>query len=247
MKIPSGLQKAAVAVFVLTVIWIVLVCCQMGENTEKLWLHRTNSLEKMEEKEARFPNFEVDLVYREATRTFDVTHDADTTFHLSLDAYLHSIKADSDSVWLDIKNLNEHNAEAARERLEQLCCKYGIPRRHFIVETRNINALECFTQHGFYTSYYVDFPKPSKLSDVAIDTCIAHLQRVADSKKVCALSFAGWWYIPIREKLNRDIDLLTWKHRTTEFGMLFFPHNRRMLNDKQLKVILVKSPSSYHR
>lgn len=181
--------KCATALLASLTIWISLVCCQLGEYQDKLWLHRTNSLEKMEEKEARFPNYEIDLVYREKTGTFDVTHDADTTFHLSLDAYLHSIKTDSDSVWLDIKNLNEHNMKAARNRLEQLCQKYAIPRRHFIVETRNLNALAHFTQAGFYTSYYVDFPKPSKLDDEAIDTCIAHLQRVADSHKVCALSF----------------------------------------------------------
>lgn len=239
--------KCATALLASLTIWISLVCCQLGEYQDKLWLHRTNSLEKMEEKEARFPNYEIDLVYREKTGTFDVTHDADTTFHLSLDAYLHSIKTDSDSVWLDIKNLNEHNMKAARNRLEQLCQKYAIPRRHFIVETRNLNALAYFTQAGFYTSYYVDFPKPSELDDEAIDTCITHLQRVADSHKVCALSFSGWWYADIHEKLHRDIDLLTWKHRTTELGMLFFPHNRRMLADEQLKVILVKSPSEYHR
>lgn len=247
MKIPSTIRKITTILLVMIASWIILVCCQIGKHQEKLWLHRTNSLEKMEEKEARFPNYEIDLIYRESTGTFDVTHDPDTTFHLSLDAYLHSVKMDSDSVWLDIKNLNERNAKAARQRLELLCQKYEIPRRHFIVETRNLNALEHFTKAGFYTSYYVDFPKPSELDDEAIDTCITHLQQVADSHKVCALSFAGWWYADIREKLNRDIDLLTWKHRTTEFGMLFFPHNRRMLNDKQLKVILVKSPSSYHR
>ena len=155
--------------------------------------------------------------------------------------------ADFAELVLDIKNLNENNMKAARNRLEQLCQKYAIPRRHFIVETRNLNALAYFTQAGFYTSYYVDFPKPSELDDEAIDTCITHLQRVADSHKVCALSFPGWWYADIHEKLHRDIDLLTWKHRTTELGMLFFPHNRRMLADEQLKVILVKSPSEYHR
>lgn len=141
--------KCATALLASLTIWISLVCCQLGEYQDKLWLHRTNSLEKMEEKEARFPNYEIDLVYREKTGTFDVTHDADTTFHLSLDAYLHSIKTDSDSVWLDIKNLNEHNMKAARNRLEQLCQKYAIPRRHFIVETRNLNALAHFTQAGF--------------------------------------------------------------------------------------------------
>lgn len=60
---------------------------QVGTHSGRVWLHRTNSLEKMREKEVRFPNFEVDLVWRDKG-VFDVTHDEDTTFNLSLESYL---------------------------------------------------------------------------------------------------------------------------------------------------------------
>lgn len=60
--------------------------------------------------------------------------------------------------------------------------------------------------------------------------------------------FPGWWYRPIRQKLNRKIDLLTWKHRTTPFGIYATPpEGLTMLFDSQLKVILVKSKGKYHR
>ena len=41
---------------------------------------------KLYEKQSRYPNVEVDLVFRK-DRVFDVTHDVDTSFNLSLGSY----------------------------------------------------------------------------------------------------------------------------------------------------------------
>ena len=67
-------------------IYAAIISTEIGENPEKLWLHRCNSLEKMEEFAAKYPNIEVDIVYR-GHGLFDITHDADTTFNLSIDAF----------------------------------------------------------------------------------------------------------------------------------------------------------------
>ena len=76
---------------------------------------------------------------------------------------------------------------------------------------------------------------------------MAHLQTIADSRKVRALSFPGWWYGTIKKHLQSDIGLLTWKHRTTEFELRALPTNWKMLKDPQLKVILVKAKGHFHR
>lgn len=249
MKAKHLLRKIVLpALLALTALWLTVAACLMatGIHREKLWLHRTNSLEKLHEKEARFPNFELDLVFRD-NGTFDVTHDADTTFNLSLRHYMPHISRHRSHVWLDVKNLNPQNAAYALRCLNTLLHTYHARKEQFIVETRNLQALSTFTAAGYYTSCYVDFPHPSTLSAAATDTCIAHLQRVADSGKARALSFPGWWYAPIRQKLHRPIDLLTWKHRTTPFGMYATPEGLAMLFDPQLKVILVKSKGKYHR
>lgn len=194
-KIPFPLRKCGkllwYVLLVLVAINLLAAFSMMSADVhkEKLWLHRTNSLEKLHEKEADFTNFEVDLVFRDSV--FDVTHDADTTFHLSLESYMPHIRRYHCRVWLDIKNLNPQNADCALFCLDSLVAKYRVDKSQFIVETRNISALSRFTDDGFYTSYYVDFPKPSALDEAAVDTCIAHLRRVADSGKVCALSFPG--------------------------------------------------------
>lgn len=223
-----------------------IIYSQIGDYPQKIWLHRANSFEKMLEKESRFPNFEVDVVFR-LNGTFDVTHDFDVTYQQSLNPYLQDIAADQDRMWLDIKNLTAGNALRMKMYLDSLCSQFHIRKEQLILESRNLSELKRFTDDGYYTSYYVDFPKPKELSAVHLDSCIHFLQRVADSEQVRALSFPGWWYEPISEKLCRSIDLLTWKHRSTESELWGLPNNRKMLIDPQLKVILVKSKGNYHR
>ena len=61
------------------------------------------------------------------------------------------------------------------------------------------------------------------------------------------MSFPGPWYSTLKEELDRPIDLLTWRHRTTQLEFFLLPMGRKMVNDPQLKVILVKDKGKYHR
>ena len=231
---------------IIVVLGVINACVHMGKYTDKLWLHRCNSLEKMEEFEDEFPNIEVDIVYR-GNGIFDITHDADTTFGLKLDSYFSKIGDTEDKMWLDIKNVSPSNVDEMEESLDSIREVYDVDTDQLIIEGGDYNALETFTEEGYYTSYYVPFDKPWKLSREEKDSCICKLQDIADSKKTCALSFPGWWYVPIKRNLHRDIDLLTWKHRTTELNFLLSPLHETMLDDDQLKVILLKSKGHYHR
>lgn len=243
----SDIKKYLIwALLLLVVLSVFNACVHLGRYTDKLWLHRCNSIEKMQEFEEDFPNIEVDIVYR-GNGVFDITHDADTTFGLKLDSYFSKIGDTDDKMWLDIKNVNEKNVEEMEESLDSIRDVYDVEMDQLIIEGGDYNALETFTDEGYYTSYYVPFDKPWKLSENEKDSCIDKLQDIADSKKTCALSFPGWWYIPIKRNLHRDIDLLTWKHRTTELNFLLSPMHDKMLNDEQLKVILIKSKGHYHR
>ena len=219
---------------------------EIGRHQDKLWLHRCNSIEKMEEKEDNYENVEVDLVYR-GDGIFDVTHDAETSFNLHIDSYLKEIGEDNGHLWLDIKNITPSNYHEMNDDLDSLCQIYHVDKDQLIIEGSNIEGLSYFTEDQYYTSYYVPFDKPSRLSDEEIDECIDSLQTVADSKKVKAISFPGWWYNDIKDDLNRPIDLLTWKHRTTQWEFFMSPIHYRMMNDPQLKVILIKSKGKYHR
>lgn len=212
----------------------------------KIWLHRCNSMEKLYEQDDEYPNVEIDVVFRE-NRRFDVTHDVDTSFNLSLDPYFFYMDKTDGKMWLDVKNLTKENKEEMLAELNRLVNTYHIEKDELIIESRDWRALALFTRSGYYTSYYVPFDAPQDMDDKELNDCIIKLRRIADHKVVRALSFPGWWYPIIKERLDRSIDLLTWKHRTTQLGLLASPMGWRMLNDNQLKVILVKDKGEYHR
>lgn len=69
-----------------------------------------------------------------------------------------------------------------------------------------------------------------------------------DIKEAFALSFPGWWYDDIKEAFaQQPIALLTWEHRKTQLELFLTPRGRRMINDPQLKVVLVKDKGHFHR
>lgn len=220
----------------------------LGSHRHKLWLHRCNSTEKFDEMSSRFVNVETDVVYR-GEGLFDVTHDLDVTYHLPLDSLFSRISGQRQRhIWIDLKNLTPPIAEEIDRHLTQLCAAWNVHRTAVIVESKSHEALSILTKKGWYTSYYVDFPYPSKLSTTTLDSCLAHIHHVAHSNTVCALSFPGWWYPHISpNNVSGSIDLLTWKHRTTEFEFFAWPPNRAMLADPRLKVILLKAKGKYHR
>lgn len=218
----------------------------IGQYNNKIWLHRCNSLEKLYEKEAKYPNIEVDIVIRN-NHIFDVTHDIDTTFNLKIASYFDYMQEKDGRMWMDIKNLTSENKRSVLSRLNMLINHFEIEKERLIIESSNWEALATFTENEFYTSYYVPFDEPDELDDEEIDSCINELQKIADSRAVRALSFPEDWYDEIKDELNRPIDLLTWRHRDSQLEVLLTPSGRRMLNDPQLKVILVKDKGDYHR
>ena len=239
-------KKILSVLVVFVVLSVAFAIVRIGHYTDKLWLHRCNSIEKMEQFDEEYPNIEVDIVYR-GNAIFDITHDADTTYGLTLNSYFDKIADTDDKMWLDIKNVSLDNVEEMEESLDSLCEAYDVEREQLIIEGGDYNALETFTDGGYYTSYYVRFEKPWKLTKKEREECISKLQKIADSKKTCALSFPSCWYIPIKRNLNRNIDLLTWKHHSTQLNFFLSPFHREMLFDEQLKVILLKRKGDYHR
>lgn len=230
----------------ITVLILLIGGRDIGHYPAKIWLHRCNSMEKLYEKHQTYPNVEVDVVFRE-NNVFDVTHDLETSYGLHLDNYFAFLSENKGKIWLDIKNLNADNRMDALAELDRLTQRYQVTKRRIIVESSDWKALKTFTKHGYYTSLYITFPKPCELEDEEITDCINQLQKIIDKKYVYALSFPAWWYSTIKEELNRSVDLLTWKHRSTQLQLFLSSLGRKMLTDPQLKVILVKDKGEYHR
>ncbi len=230
--------------FFVVLIWIGIAACRIGENKDKLWAHRVNSLEKRNEFKESYPNFEVDITLRSLPLSrniiLDVSHDAEISFELSFDEYIQSI-GENEKVWLDIKNLTIDNNQELLDKLDSYVSNNGLRKDQFIVETRDYNALTLLTRNNYYTSYYVDFKD--------IDANVKqHLNEVAQSGCVKALSFPSSQYREIRNGVtDKDIDFLTWAHRETQIEFLLNPFNQSLLDDDRLKVILIKTRGKYHR
>ena len=213
---------------------------------DKIWLHRCNSIQKMDEMDEKYQNIEVDVVFRKDS-IFDISHDIDTSFNCSLDSFLGQIDKTNRKIWIDLKNLTYTNYRKVYTKLEQLIKEYSISKSQLILESPKADLLQYFTNKGYYTSMYIKFKKPSDLSAQEIDYYISLLQKVADRKMVSALSFPYWWYTEIKDKLNRPIDLLTWTHHTSSFALQLWRRGQEMLKDEQLKIILVKEKGHFHR
>ena len=219
---------------------------QTGKYPDRLWLHRANSLEKWEEFSALYPNAEIDITVREGA-VLDVTHDEPVSFGLCADRYIQALAHNDRRLWLDIKNLPP-NATRVIERLDSMLALAQADRTRLIIERDNAEALRLFKQRGYYTSYYVRYDNPSQLTPAELATALNQLRKVVDSGQVSALSFPIHWYATLHEQLHRpEIDLLTWDHHTRQWTFLLLPWKRALLNDPQVKVILLKKKGSHHR
>lgn len=219
---------------------------EIGEYPDKIWLHRCNSMEKLYEKHEIYPNIEVDVVFRGDDR-FDVTHDIDKSYELNLNLYFAYMQKSEGKIWLDIKNMTVANSLELLNDLNKLIAFYEINKNRLIIESSCWQALRLFTENGYYTSLYVIYDKPSHMDKSKVKNRISDLQEIIDKKVIKAISFPYWWYADIKKNLNSTIDLLTWKHRSSQFQLLLSPIGKKMLCDPQLKVILVKDKGHYHR
>lgn len=174
---------------------------------DKIWLHRTNSIEKLHEFEQEYKNFECDVLFLTDSATFEIGHDEPSGEPLK--PYLDFLGANPDrELWLDLKNLNESNCIQAETTLTGLLAQRDVDKDQLIIESRDWKALHHFTQEGYYTSCYLDIPHIDELSDAERLHRLDSIQQIAHSGAVSALSFPASYYAFLRN-LDFSVDLLS--------------------------------------
>ncbi|MBL4753435.1 MAG: phosphoethanolamine transferase [Flavobacteriales bacterium] len=119
----------------------------------RIWVHRVNSLERLNYVQDKFDGMELDIVYENGV--LDVRHPPAKSIHLSLDIYFSNVNnITSHYFWLDLKNLTKQNVKEVIERLNYLRDKYGI-KDNLVLETNNARCIPEMRDTGFYTSYYI--------------------------------------------------------------------------------------------
>lgn len=123
-----------------------------------IWLHRVNSIERLNYFLNDFSGFEMDLYYNDKLDNFNVDHN-NKDYHTTLDAMLAAAEQKPGVyLWLDVKNLSIKNAEAVFSRLGFLFQKHNVAKDHVIIESPVIEALNGYAAAGYLTSYYFAAP-----------------------------------------------------------------------------------------
>ncbi len=206
----------------------------------RFWLHGCNTIQKLQTIGSHYAGVELDIIYYANIDTFGVSHESEDIISLPLEesiAYL----ADTDQmIWLDFKNLTEQTKLSSRSCLDSLLARHHIDKSRIIVESNEPSALEYFTENGFYTSYYC--PVNDKTTFASTQTekeYTDNIRQISQSKNICALSCAAN-YFPLVKEAAPQMELLTWERNDDKWwGFYLLPSLRTILNDKNVKAILV--------
>ena len=123
---------------------------------DKIWAHRVNSIEKLEGAIKYYEGVELDLIYDSKKDILDVNHTPGESIGLNFETYLKTIKpSDYPYLWLDIKTLDQTNADLILNKLVLLFKAKQYPLEKVLIETQQPEVLPLFEVKGFKTSYYL--------------------------------------------------------------------------------------------
>lgn len=214
--------------------------------SEKFWLHRSNSIEKLEELSSKYEGVELDIVFFAVENNFDVSHDSNGRIDYPLDSFLHVLANTDNRVWLDFKNLNMNNSVQSLYLLSKMLERNNINKDRVIVESRDYNALKLFKEQGFYTSFYCPVDDKYLNTKEGRGLFVELVSKAIDSGSVDAVSFPVEYYSLVKS-INHNTDLLTWNHSAKWFNFYFDPKLLAIFNDQHVKVILVKDSAKINR
>jgi len=206
---------------------------------DKIWAHKVNSIEKLEEVGKLFPGAELDVVFYANGNYFDVNHPPDKSVNLSLAEYFQSKKNDPNfKYWIDFKNLNQDNELLSANRLDSITRIFNIKKRNIIIESVNPQFLKTYLNKGFFTSYYL----PTNLHSLDNDSLMVVLEQIKKnliSHKNTYIS-TGYKNYPIINKQFPKKKKLVW---FTVYGPVNKIRARIMLYeillDKNVDVLLI--------
>ncbi len=214
---------------------------------EKIWVHRTNSVEKLHDVKDKFYGVELDVEFLDSLNVFDVNHPPAKSIGLTLDHYFsEAIKNKSLHYWLDFKNLNNTNVDKSISRLESICINNKINPSNIIVEANNVRLLEVFQDKGYQVSYYLHWPGLYTLDNIALKNELELINTNLNSIDFPCYLSADYHDYDILKYYYPTNDILLWLDDKFEDEIKNRVLLFKMLNDDNVKVILFKF-KSYER
>jgi hypothetical protein len=120
----------------------------------KFWVHRVNSLQRLERVINDFNGVECDVVFDSSQNKLFVYHPpagADTT---TLEHFLQRLSADNKYLWIDVKSFSDHHLSQLTAHLEALDHKYHFSSKA-IIETSSVWLANYLAHKRFRVSFLV--------------------------------------------------------------------------------------------
>ncbi|GAA4270177.1 hypothetical protein GCM10022257_22780 [Hyunsoonleella aestuarii] len=208
----------------------------MGFYTSKIYGHRVNYLNKLQQAKSSFIGVELDLVYLEDLNLFDVRHPPEASTNFYFEDYLNEIGEENDlKLWLDIKNLNSDNAENILARMDYLLKTHNRLRESILIETVFPDALSMFQKAGYTTSYYLPYLHLLSKSDQK-DT-LSYIKNTLKTYPELGISTHYMGY-PILENEFPESSKYLWALGGNNIYKDIFLI-RKLLKDQTVKIVLV--------
>ena len=211
--------------------------CQ--KKSQKIWLHRANSIEKAHYFQDKYAGLEIDITYVDSLQTFMILHGGGHIENnpVTIEQWFDDLEnVKKLRLWLDFKNLNNNNKTYILEELNRLCSKYGIKKNNIIVESGSAPCLPDFYNAGFQTSFYIPHFKPKECSAKKIQQHTNEIRKVIEQNNLTTISGYYYQYEFMRDSFP-DKDILIWYHFND--SLIRNEYIQLANNDPKVKVLLV--------
>jgi hypothetical protein len=204
----------------------------------KIWAHRVNSIEKLEGALKYYEGVELDLIYNPKKDVLDVNHTPGESIDLNFETYLKAIEPnDYPYLWLDIKKLDQTNADLILNKLLLLFKSKKYPLEKVLIETQQPEVLPIFDAKGFKTSYYLSTNLYLK-KGLDLEKSIVEINAVIKSQPNISISTDYRDYKVIKHyfpKQNKYVWAITGLASFGEYSKI-----RDVLKDETVSVVLLK-------
>ena len=208
-------MRKSIIITISIIISIICFSCQKRQDrfeSQKIWLHRANDIQKAQYFQDKYTGLEIDITYLDSLNTFIVFHGGGLLEPepVTLEHWLDEVEnANNLGLWLDFKNLNRSNKLQAINELNRLCSKYKINKDNLIVESMSAPNLTIFAEAGYPTSYYIHDFNPQQTSKYDIQKHTSKIRKTISDYNLTTISGYHYQYQFMRDSFP-DTEVLIW-------------------------------------
>jgi len=217
--------------------------------------HKANHLGKLESIFDRgIRSFELDLMFKQKGEQgyFEIGHDDKEAKGRTFESYLALLQPyPIKKIWIDVKNIDENNADAVLAHLEFLDQKYSI-KPILLLESSTTSVLfQNFSKAGYHTSYYLPTAVINNLIEQndpqALQLEAQRIHNLTLTQSLSAVSFAASLYPFVKTYLepliSDNVVYHTWNIiMFKEYRALEQLKEKAIFKDPRIKTIIY----SYH-